>query len=260
MITSAANPRVKWLRGLQKKKERDEAGQFLLEGPHLVEEAIRSGIALRFVAVDVQREGALAPLLERAQAMDIEVVGVSPEVMGGLSDTHTPQGIVAAASLVSKPWAGVGDAGFLAVLDDVQDPGNVGAILRSADAAGCDGVVLSGACADAHNPKTVRAAMGSLFHLPVWVTGDLPGVLSSLSQLGWDTVCGHLEGEDFFAWEPEGPVACVVGNEGAGISLGVKQACSQACRLPMAGKAESLNAAVAAGIMLYHTGRKLKRL
>lgn len=258
VITALRNERVKQLRKLREKKARQEQGLFLADGPHLVEEAVKGGAELALLVVEEQRLGDYGYLLEQAACPRMVV---SREVMEAVSDTQTPQGILAAVRPVLRPFSGATGARLLLILDHLQDPGNMGTMIRTADAAGADGVLLSADCVDVHNPKCVRATMGSLFHLPLWETTDLPAVLERLTAEGWAVFCGQLDGENFFERQVRaGRQALIIGNEAAGVSEAVSARASHRVRLPMAGKAESLNAAVAAGIMIYDLARAMGRL
>ena len=144
----------------------------------------------------------------------------------------------------------------LVALDGVQDPGNVGTIIRTADAAGLDGVLLSAQCADAFSPKVLRATMGSVFRMGIRVTEDLPGELARLKQEGFSVLSSQLDGTPFYEREPVGERFClVIGSEGNGVTPEVQQVATHRVKLPMRGGAESLNAAVAAGIMMYELMR-----
>ena len=141
-------------------------------------------------------------------------------------------------------------------MDGVQDPGNVGTILRTADAAGFDGALLSGACADLYSAKTLRATMGSVFRVPTRRTDDLPAALTVMRESGYAVVATELGGADFYAHCPHEKCVLVIGSEGRGVSPEVRAVATHHLALPMRGGAESLNAAVAAGIMIYEMARK----
>ena len=144
----------------------------------------------------------------------------------------------------------------IAALDGVQDPGNVGTILRTADAAGFDGVLLGSGCADLYSAKTLRATMGSVFRVPTRRTDDLAGELMAMRARGYAVAATELGGEDFSAGCPRGQCVLVIGSEGRGVSQAVRGAATHHLALPMRGGAESLNAAVAAGIMIYEMARE----
>ena len=259
IITAVNNERIKSLRQLNQKKGRREQGLFLADGPHLVEEAVKSGEIIHTLVVEEGKESTYASLI--AQAGDCRLLTVTRPVMEALSETRTPQGIMAAVPLRITRWQGGGDARLILILDNLQDPGNMGTIIRTADAAGADGVLISSASVDVHNPKCVRSTMGSIFHLPLWESGDLPGDIRAMTASGWAVMCGHLDGVDFFSRQVEAErQALIIGNEAAGVSDEVTAAASHKMRLAMAGRAESLNAAVAAGIMTYDLARAMGRL
>ena len=260
-ITSTHNEKIKRLKSLRERKYRQQLGLFLLEGEHCVTEALDSDARLRTLLVTLSQEARYEALVERAEARGIECLRVSESVMEALCDTRTPQGIAAAAEPVLREWkasdAAAVKPGILLILENIQDPGNLGTMIRTADAAGASGVLLSTDCADIHGPKVVRGTMGSLFHLPVWQSGDLPGAMRSLAGAGWAVLCGDLAGEGFYGRQIQAQgEALVIGNEGAGVTPALRDACTHRVRLPMAGRAESLNAAVAAGIMIYDIARR----
>lgn len=245
-ITSTQNPRVRSLRDLKHAKARSATGLYLVEGAKLCGEALQYA-RVDTLLVDQERAETYQPLIDRAG----DVLLVPPHVLESVSDTKTPQGIIAA---VRQPAPlDLDEArGLVLVLDGVQDPGNVGTMLRTAEAAGFTGALLSPACADPFAPKTVRAAMGSLFRLPVW-RGALPEALSLLGRKGFTRVSSQLDGEPFYAalGRMRPPLALVIGSEGQGVSEAVSRLADARVMLPMRGHAESLNASVAAGILMY---------
>ena len=242
-ITSLKNPRVLLWRSLKERKGRRETGCFLVEGRKMVAEALASAFPVEAVLADEAR------LAELALPDDVAIYALPEYVLAAVCDTKTPQGIAAVVRVSEPPRAGK----RLVALDGVQDPGNVGTIIRTADAAGFDGVLLSGQCADAYSPKVLRATMGSIFRMNVRVTDDLPGELESLKATGYAVLSSQLDGEPFgvAAQAVEEPFALVIGSEGNGVSEPVRRLATHRVALPMRGGAESLNAAVAAGIMMY---------
>lgn len=245
-ITSTANPRIRALRELKHAKERAQSGLYLVEGEKLCAEALRDA-RVQTLLCDEAKAEAYAALLARAQ----DVLLAPSHVVASVSDARTPQGIVAAVHLPA-PLDLDDAAGALLVLDGVQNPGNVGTMLRTAEAAGFTGALLSPACADAFAPKTVRATMGSVFRLPLW-RGLLPEALAFLGRGGFTRVAAALGGEPFYAASRRlhEPLALIIGSEGAGISEEILALADMRVALPMRGRAESLNAAVAAGILMY---------
>lgn len=245
MITSRKNEHIKELRKLDRRKEREQAGCFIADGLKCVTEALRSGFTVREVLFS--DEG----LLKGLSAGDYTFTAVTNEVIEALSDAKTPQGIVAVVEL--QECAPV-FSGLTVALDDVSDPTNVGSIIRSADAAGASCVILSEGCADAFGPKSVRCSMGSVFHLPV-VTADLKEYLSEFGRNG-SCVCGHLKGDSVFPKDDN--ICVVIGNESRGVSDDIADLCGFKYRIPIYGRAESLNAGVAAGLMLYKAAESIR--
>jgi len=242
-LTSLKNPRVQAWRALKDTGTRRSEGRFLVEGQKMVGEALASGFAIEAVLLDERKAGLI-------DVPDGIACYLLPEhVLAAVCDTRTPQGCAAVIRMRAVPLNG----GRIVALDGVQDPGNVGTIIRTADAAGFDGVLMSNACADPYSPKVLRATMGSVFHLPVRVTDDLPGELAAMRKAGADIISSQLDGEPFYgaAERVQEQFALVIGNEGNGVSDPVKALATMHLRLPMRGRAESLNAAVAAGIMMY---------
>lgn len=241
-ITSLKNPRVVLWRSLKERKGRRESGCFLVEGRKMVEEALHSAFSVETLLVDEKRIG------EFDLEGDIPVYALPENVLAAVCDTKTPQGIAA----VVRPRCESQLGRRLVALDGVQDPGNVGTIIRTADAAGLDGVLLSDQCADVFSPKTLRATMGSIFRMPIQVTDNLPAALCRLREEGCSVISSQLDGEPFYQRSSVGESFClIIGNEGNGISDAVKATATHRVKLPMRGGAESLNAAIAAGIMMY---------
>lgn len=244
IITSSGNEFVKYARSLKNKKARIESGAFLVEGEKCVSELadhmpgiVRSVIALK---------GKYLELTEKLREAGAEVYYVSENVLDSISETKTPQGIAAVAS---TPSFGNIYSGFIVMLDEVQDPQNVGTIIRTADAAGCSCAVLSEDCADCFSPKAVRASMGSIFHIPV-IRTNLPEYLKRLVENGYETACADIRGDTEFKLKWDN-TCLIIGNESRGVSEDIRKLSTKLIKIPMYGKAESLNAAVAAGILIY---------
>ena len=238
-ITSRTNPRVQRARSLRESKYRKETGCHFVEGDKLVREALASGVPVETVFV---REG-------YAGEMDFpcETVLVTDSVMDALSTAGTPQSLCAVARTPALTMPET-FFGTVLLLEDVQDPGNVGTLIRTADALGASCVLLSPQCADPFSPKTLRSSMGSVYHLPASVA-DIPAALRALNAQGYTCLCGHLRGSETLP--PKTPkMALLVGNEGNGVSDEAAALCYP-YRLPMPGRAESLNAAIFGAIMLY---------
>ncbi len=245
-VTSAQNPRIRFLRSLGDAKARAASGCFLAEGVKLCAEALRDAEVTLLLA-DAEKADAFAGLLAQAP----EVLLAPAHVVAAACEAKTPQGIVAAVR-VPPPLRLDTASGAVLALDGVQDPGNVGTMLRTAEAAGFSGALLSPACADAFAPKTVRASMGSVYRLPVW-RGDLTQGLSALQAGGFFILGSALDGRPFAEVSPalRPPFALIIGSEGSGMRAEVAALADALVSLPMRGRAESLNAAVAAGVLMY---------
>jgi TrmH family RNA methyltransferase len=248
IIESRANERVKEARKLLLRKERKESGLHLIESEKLVREAMSSGATI--VSCFIEEGFAFTP------PEGAIVYSVSRAVLESLCESQTPQGIVAVVQTPDLTPPSEYPSGLVVVLDGVQDPGNVGAIVRSADAFGAAGLLLSPACADVFAPKTLRAAMGSTYHLSVW-QGDLLPELGKLCAQGFTALCGDLKGSETLP-ALAANVALVIGSEGSGVTEVVADACER-FRLTMRGRAESLNASVAAGVLLYVVSEAMPR-
>ncbi len=241
-LTSSRNPRILAWRSLKDKKGRDEQNAFLVEGPKMVCEALSSGFHVQALLL---REGENLPC---TVSTSVPVYLLPSRLFQSVCDTKTPQGIAAVLSRRVLPLSGTR---FLA-LDGIQDPGNMGTIIRTADAAGFDGLILSPDCVDIFSPKVLRATMGSIFRMSFSFSEDLSASLRTFRQKGFSILSSQLDGEPFFErTHVSSSFVLIVGNEGNGVSDPVKAEATHRLRLPMRGGAESLNAAVAAGIMMY---------
>lgn len=251
-ITSVHNPQVQALRDLQKARNRRETGLFLAESAKMVREALALSLC-RTLVVDGKRREDYGELIAEAESMGCEVLMVTAAIMQAISEAKTPQGVCCTVAIPEEPRALSGR--LIVAMDGVQDPGNVGTILRTADAAGFDGALLGAGCADLYGAKTLRATMGSVFRVPVMRTDDLAASLEEMKARGYAVVATELGGADFYTHCPHESAVLVIGSEGRGVSQAVRDAATHHLALPMRGGAESLNAAVAAGIMIYEMAR-----
>ncbi|MFJ8262396.1 TrmH family RNA methyltransferase [Rummeliibacillus sp. NPDC094406] len=247
-IESPQNSLVKyWKKLATTRKERDRSGEFLIEGFHLVEEAIKNKSEILNLIV---REDVDIPASWNID--DIFVVEVTAQVANEFAETEHSQGIFAQ---VKQPTVSDEEQNKwvkLLLVDAVQDPGNVGTMIRTADAAGIDAVILGKGSADPFNPKTVRSTQGSIFHIPV-VRGDLSDWIDSLKEKGVRVYGTALENAVLYNQvKKEGKFALVMGNEGSGIDAQLLEKTDANVIIPIMGKAESLNVAVATGIVLYY--------
>ena len=250
-IRSAKNPVVALARSLTQRKAREESGLTLLEGEHMVGEAL-STCPERVTAafVDEDRADAYAGLLRRLPR-DAALYAAPARVLEALSTVQTPQGVAALLRIPqSPPLEAMGPR--LVLLENVQDPGNVGTVLRTLEAAGFDGCLLTPGCADPFSPQGLRATRGGGLRVPVRAVPEVGEALEALRARGYAIIASVLDGEPFYerAALPE-RLCLLIGNEGAGLSPQARAAATHRYRLPMRGRAESLNAAVAAAILMY---------
>lgn len=241
IIRSKSNNLVKQIKKLQQKKYRRSS--YLIEGWHLLEEAVKAGATIQHILV-------VEEYVDRVAHME-QVTVVSPEIMQDLTDSKSPQGVLAQLALPSQDLPERLDGRFL-VLEDVQDPGNVGTIIRTADAAGFDGVFLTDKSADIYNMKVLRSMQGSHFHLPIYRL-PIEDVFSTLKNNQVEVLATTLSSQsvDYRQVLPKASFALVMGNEGQGISDFVAEEADQLVHITMPGQAESLNVAIATGILVF---------
>ena len=242
IITSKANSVVKNAKKLHQKKYRKSA--YLIEGWHLFEEAVQAGVT-------IEKIFALESYRDQLAAFP-QTVWVSEEILLDLADTQTPQGIVA---VIQKEEVGLPDfsQGKFLFLEDVQDPGNVGTMIRTADAAGFTGVIVSDKSADIYSLKTLRSMQGSHFHLPIYRM-SLASFVEEAKKTAMPILATTLskESKDYRELSPLEDFVLVMGNEGQGISSVMAESADQLVHIGMKGRAESLNVAVAAGILMFY--------
>lgn len=246
-IESTQNALVKhWKKLLTQRKEREKTGEYIVEGFHLVEEALKHKEQITQIIV---RDGVDLPLLWDID--DVVLVEVNDAVAKEIAETENSQGVFAHCTQREVTEDEKYEWRKVLLVDAVQDPGNIGTMIRTADAAGIDAVVLGKGCVDAFNPKTLRSAQGSHFHIPV-VRGDLMEWIENLQQDGVHVYGTSLENAvSYKNIEPSDSFALLLGNEGSGISPQLLAKTDQNIIIPLLGGAESLNVAVAAGILLY---------
>jgi TrmH family RNA methyltransferase len=264
-VTSLQNERVKLIRSLEMRKVRRETGLFVAEGASVLVTARDAGWTpkmLVFLAGSAQT-GIARALLDWAQAAGAECLEVSEAVLAKVAAKDNPQTVLA---VFEQRWAGEPDAAAVAgdgvwlALEAVRDPGNLGTIVRTADAVGAGGIVLVGACVDPYARECVRATMGSIFHVPL-VRMAPERFLAWAAGWRGDLVGTRLSArEDFRAVDYRGPTLLLMGSEGPGLSPELAGACSRLVKIPMAGRLDSLNLAAATALMLYEIRRDALRL
>jgi len=253
-IQSCDNPFFKELVKLADSvRQRAKAGQTLLDGAHLLAAYLDSGKQPQHILLNAaaSHNAEIAALLERAG--DVSITQLDDRLFAELSELKTPTGILALID-IPQPAGTMADSRFALLLEDIQDPGNLGSMLRSAAAAGCDAVFLSTGCADAWSPKVLRAAMGGHFALDIHERQDLLGVARAFpgALLAASLQATH----SLYDCDLRGNVAFLVGNEGAGLSAGLLDIATQTIAILMPGKIESLNAAAATAICLFEAVRQ----
>lgn len=246
-IESKQNALVKhWKKLVSTKKERDKTGEYIVEGFHLVEEALKNKEQIIQI---IKREDVDLPL--RWSLDDVQLVEVTEAVAKEIAETETSQGIFAHCKQRDISEAEKFKWTKLLLIDSVQDPGNIGTMVRTADAAGIDAVILGKGCADLYNPKTLRSAQGSHFHLPV-LRGNLLDWIEALKERQIPIYGTALENAvDYRNLDKHEKFALIVGNEGSGVQPELLEKTDQNVIIPIYGQAESLNVAVATGILLY---------
>lgn len=258
MLENPRSPRVRAVAKLTKRSARQDTGLFLLEGPQAAREALsyRPETVVELFATPTALEKH-PDIREAARAADLEVVFTTEAVLDAMADTVTPQGIVAVARQTPTSVREVFAASprLVVICEEVRDPGNLGTIIRAADAAGADAVVLTGRTVDPYNPKVVRATTGSLFHLPVAVGVDLATAIQKAHVAGVRVIAADVGGSDFLASRDllAEPTAWLFGNEARGLEAEALGMADLSLRLPIYGAAESLNLATAASVCLYET-------
>jgi RNA methyltransferase, TrmH family len=253
VIRSTANPRVRWVRELQaRRRVRQEAGVFVLEGTRLAEEALAAGAETRLVLHGPDLDPRARQALARFARQGVEVLAVAAKVLEACSAAQTAPGLLIVAARPDPPLP---DPVTLAVVvDGVNDPGNLGSLMRTCVAAGVDGMLLTPGSVDVYNPKVVRGAMGAHFRLPVRTLEAGPASSALAGLPIWLAEAG--EGRPYIQVDWRRPAALVVGNEARGSDPAWKERAAGLVHVPMRPGVESLNAAVAAAVILFEAARQ----
>ncbi|MDE5908223.1 MAG: RNA methyltransferase [Lachnospiraceae bacterium] len=283
MISSAANGKIKQVVTLRdKSRARNREGIFVAEGIKMFMEApldrLREVYCSEGFWEQVQNQGAayadVGEKLRCCNEKGILVEQVSKEVLRHASDTQTPQGILFVMEQMSYSLKEMvekavvrekegGRAPLFLILEDIQDPGNLGTMIRTGEGSGVDGIIMSKGTVDIYNPKTIRATMGSLYRVPFVYGQELHGAIRLLQENQITVYAAHLKGEQYFdEIAYEGGSAFLIGNEGKGLTAEVSKQADCYLKIPMEGKLESLNAAVAAALLMYQAGgygRKIRK-
>ena len=252
MITSSQNPKIKLVHALLgRAKERREAGAFVADGVRLVEEAVKSNWGFRFALYDASLNARGSSLVEHLLSRGVDVEEVSEQLMKSLSETETPQGLLAVLEVFQQPI--VSPLDFVLIPDQIRDPGNLGTLLRTAAAAGVQAVLLPPETTDAFSPKVLRSGMGAHFRL-------------SIQSMKWEKIRREVEELQVFLADMDGkscwetnlrqPLALIVGSEAEGASEDARKLASQKISIPMSGDTESLNAGVAGSVLMFEVVRQ----
>lgn len=262
VITSRQNPLIKAIRALQRNKVRQREGRFLIEGVRLLEEALAAGLTLEKVLVcpDLIASERARTLVRRLEETGAALVAVTPPVLESVAETESPQGLLAVALCPSPPEPAIvlERTDLLVCGAGIQDPGNAGTLVRTAEAAGAGGIFFTGNAVYPFGSKVVRASMGSLFRLPAGMLPDDGQEFVGLCRKRrWEVVVTTpVGGIPFWQADFTRPVLVVLGNEGAGIPPELLELGTQRVFIPLSGPVESLNVAVAGGIILYEAVRQ----
>ena len=258
MITSLTNKKIKNLVSLlQKAKARKEQDVFIVEGSKMFLEAGEEKILEVYLKEDFLEKEEKGLLLEKLERTGYEVV--SEEVFRKISDTITPQGILAVIRQYhytpEELWKK--ENPLLLILEDIQDPGNLGTMVRTAEGAGVDGIIMSKNTVDIYNPKTIRSTMGSVYRMPFYYSEDLQETIKKLQEKEICVYAAHLKGQQFYhKLDYRKGTAFLIGNEGNGLKEETAQLADCYMKIPMEGQVESLNAAVASVILMYEAARQ----
>jgi TrmH family RNA methyltransferase len=259
-ISGSKNPILKEIRSLKNKSARNEKGLYFIEGARFVAEALKESIEISYIVLSDAFASASESeeLLVKIEQISCKCYVVSDSLFDAISDTLNPQGILAVLKQERKLLenARLTD-GMLVILDSIRDPGNMGTIIRTADAAGCAGVIVPDGCVDMYNPKVLRATMGSVFHVPVYHCASVSEALRVCKESGFLLCASYLEGGiSIYETDLSGNIALVIGSEAEGISYEAVNQADLLVRIPMTGRAESLNVSAAAAVMMFEALRQ----
>ena len=254
MITSTGNSQVKYLVQLQNKsKTRRENREFVVEGYKMVEEAPKDRVVKVYASESFENSNA-----EALKKLGLEYESVSDNVFQQMSDTRTPQGIMAIVRMLEYTIDDILNGNpLIAAIENLQDPGNLGTIVRTGEGAGITGVLMSANTVDIYNPKTIRSTMGSIFRVPFVYVEDFTAAIDMIRSRNVTVYAAHLDGKNSYTAENyTGPSAFLIGNEGNGLSETAALKADVLIRIPMCGSVESLNAAIATTVLIYEAKRQ----
>ena len=260
-ITSSSNTTIKDIKGLKRKRERWNKKLYLIEGVKIVDEYIKWVGVPQYILFSEELFDVTGgeELFKEIETCHSDLIKIPYNLLKELTDTENPQGVLSVVNIFDSKLEELlkGENKFIIILDELQDPGNVGTIIRTADAFGASGVVLTNNCVDVYNPKVVRATMGSLFHIPIVYADNKIKLINSFKNKGITIYSTSLEGESYIhETDLTKNIAIIIGNEANGVSNEMIKISDSLIKIPMYGKAESLNAAVATSVVMYEVARQ----
>ncbi|SDY32717.1 TrmH family RNA methyltransferase [Tindallia californiensis] len=262
-IESTSNIMVKKATTLHLRKHRKKSQQFLLEGAHGIKDALKSTSSIECVFYDEKIKSSPdgKSLIQELEDEKISAFHVTEPVMKKIADTSTPQGIVAIVSMpVHEVKQVLENSSYVLILDAIQDPGNMGTLIRSADAAGFDAVILMPGCTDPYSSKCIRSATGAMLFLPVVETSSFGEILSIMEAKEYHILGAALtNGISYTQVECRAPIALIIGNESKGICPDILTEVHQTVTIPMLGKTQSVNAAIAGSILMFHLSSSCRK-
>ena len=254
-IESKDNNLYKETKKLKERKGRNKSSKYIIEGFRLVEEAFKAALPIEYIFISEDGQDKLQEYIGKYISKDTKLYGLKENLLKELCATEKPQGIVAVVKM--REFDSDLNGNFYLLCDKLQDPGNLGTIIRTAHAAGVDGIILTKGTVDVYNDKTIRSTMGSLFHIPIVIDDGNNTIVKKLLEKGFSLLATSLEGDkDFFNEDLSGKVIISVGNEGNGVSKEIYDLSDKKVKIPMPGGAESLNVAIATSVILYEKVRQ----
>jgi len=263
-ITNPKNNLIRFIKSLKKKKIREEKGKFLIEGINSIREALKTGVEIPYFvySLDLFRVKGGKEIVEELEKKGERLLLVSEAIFNKLAETRTPQGILAVPSRLKWDEKAIleSEYSFIFVLVGLQDPGNMGTVVRIADALSMDGIIVSEDSVDHYNPKTVRSTMGAIFRMPIYKTDDVREYIDRLKENDYDVLCTTLRNSsrvhDSVDYKKLKKIAIVMGNEANGVPDDICDRADIQVKIPILGRIDSLNVGVSAGIMAYEVIRQ----
>ena len=254
-IESKENNLFKNTKKFKERKNRNKSSKYIIEGFRLVQEAFKANVDIDYLIVTKDGTDKIDQFLLDYITEDMKIYEISDNLFKELISTENPQGILAVINMNVMPLQANGD--FYLLCDKLQDPGNLGTIIRTAHAAGVQGIILTKGTVDIYNEKTIRSTMGSIFYIPIHYDDDNLSLVKSLKEDGFNLVVTSLDTDkDFFDEDLRGKTILTVGNEGNGVSAEVLDLADTKVKIPMPGNAESLNVAIATSVIMYEKVRQ----